>query len=409
MKKSLLFVTALSVMLCGGCQMGNNDSSTNNTSSSETPVSSSSTVDSSSSSSSSSSSVTEQLNNYQLFEHIPGENQMFDYYYNYCPTIFEEDGVRHIYYCANKLHGNVTDYVAYRSGTKDASGRWVYSEIQYVLEPTADTWDSRHVCDPSVIKGEFKYNDEDYSYLMAYLGCVTSDNTSNEVGLAVSKTPAGPWIKLGSNPFCDYELNGNAGFQWGYGQPSLVSVDKKGQVLLFYTVGDGSSTYELVERWNLSDLNNPVMVSDGSKRVLTRGLKNLNGTQDYISNADFAYDTSSGRIYMIKDDHPSPEGANVSSSSTIYYLEEDFENPDFYPGYTLFNVVGDAWNEMDKIDISNAGFTLNHNNGLVTDPYGWTLSTKSIDCVYTAANYSASFWGTLGSYRLYQYTMEITE
>lgn len=62
---------------------------------------------------------------------------------------------------------------------------------------------------------------------MAYLGCVTSDNTSNEVGLAVSKTPAGPWIKLGSNPFCDYELNGNAGFQWGYGQPSLVSVDKK--------------------------------------------------------------------------------------------------------------------------------------------------------------------------------------
>ena len=299
MKKSLLFVTALSVMLCGGCQMGNNDSSTNNTSSSETPVSSSSTVDSSSSSSSSSSSVTEQLNNYQLFEHIPGENQMFDYYYNYFPTIFEEDGVRHIYYCANKLHGNVTDYVAYRSGTKDASGRWVYSEIQYVLEPTADTWDSRHVCDPSVIKGEFKYNDEDYSYLMAYLGCVTSDNTSNEVGLAVSKTPAGPWIKLGSNPFCDYELNGNAGFQWGYGQPSLVSVDKKGQVLLFYTVGDGSSTYELVERWNLSDLNNPVMVSDGSKRVLTRGLKNLNGTQDYISNADFAYDPSSGRIYMI--------------------------------------------------------------------------------------------------------------
>ena len=129
MKKSLLFVTALSVMLCGGCQMENNDSSTNNTSSSETPVSSSSTVDSSSSSSSSSSSVTEQLNNYQLFEHIPGENQMFDYYYNYCPTIFEEDGVRHIYYCANKLHGNVTDYVAYRSGTKDASGRWVYSEM----------------------------------------------------------------------------------------------------------------------------------------------------------------------------------------------------------------------------------------------------------------------------------------
>lgn len=78
-----------------------------------------------------------------------------------------------------------------------------------------------------MIKGEFTYQEEKYSYLMAYLGCVTSDNTKNEVGLAVAKAPEGPFIKIESNPICHYELNDNKGFQWGYGQPSMVSMDKK--------------------------------------------------------------------------------------------------------------------------------------------------------------------------------------
>ncbi len=344
----------------------------------------------------------------KLFEHKVGEDEN-DYFYNYCPSAFEEDGIRHIYYCSNKEHGNVTDYIAYRRGEKDAEGKWVYSDLSYVLEPGSEGWDRRHVCDPSVIKGNFTYQNEEYHYLMAYLGCVTSDNTANEVGLALSKTPSGPFVKVGKDPFVHYEKNDNKGFQWGYGQPSLVSVDRKGEVLLFYTVGDGNSTYEAVERYDLSDLDHPNKLSE-TKRVLTRGLKNLNNTQDYISNADYAYDPKSGRFYMIKDDHPNPEWASVSSSATIYYLEEDFENPDFYPGYTLFHVVGDMWNEMDRIDVSLSGMTLNHNTGFVSDPFGWTLSNRSIDCLFTGAmNYPSSFWGTLASYRIYQYSMEITE
>lgn len=381
--KKILFISLLS-LLCVGCNMNSSSNSINSLENTKNEV-------------------------YQLFEHKENETEM-DYFYNYCPTSFEEDGVRHIYYCANKIHGNVTDYIVYRKGIKDNNGRWVYGEINYVLSPTEDTWDSRHVCDPSVIKGEFSYNNEEYSYLMAYLGCVTSDNTKNEVGLALAKKPEGPWIKINNNPICHYEENANKGFQWGYGQPSLVSVDKKSEVLLFYTVGDGQSTYTRVERWNFTSLNNPQIISDSYKRVLTRGLKNLNNTQDYISNADFAYDPTSGRMYMIKDDHPTPEGANVGSGVSIYYLEEDFENKDFYPGYTLFNVVGDMWNEMDNINVSISKFDLNHNAGFVTDPYGWTLSNKNIDCLFTVANnYPNSFWGTLGSYRIYQYTMEISE
>ena len=207
MKKRLFFIALLTLALSGCGNMNNSSNLTSSTSSSSSSTSSST---SSTSSSSSSSSTSVDLTNYQLFEHNKGEDKTMEYFYNYCPTIFEEDGVRHIYYCANKKHGNVTDYVAYRKGVKDETGRFIYSDIQYVLEPTENSWDSRHVCDPSVVKGEFTYNQENYNYLMAYLGCVTSDNTSNEVGLAVSKSPEGPWIKVGDGPFCDYELNDNS-------------------------------------------------------------------------------------------------------------------------------------------------------------------------------------------------------
>ena len=64
-----------------------------------------------------------------------------------------------------------------------------------MLSPTPETWDRTHTCDPTVIKGEFKYNGETYNYLMAYLGCVPLNCKLNETGLAVAKDYNGPWIK----------------------------------------------------------------------------------------------------------------------------------------------------------------------------------------------------------------------
>lgn len=43
--------------------------------------------------------------------------------------------------------------------------------------------------------GEFAYEGETYGYLMAFLGCARTDCQVNEVGLAVAKTPEGPWKK----------------------------------------------------------------------------------------------------------------------------------------------------------------------------------------------------------------------
>ncbi len=114
-------------------------------------------------------------------------------YYNYCPSVMElEDGSRYTYYCTNGTSGNITDYIAVRKGTPNGDGSYAWGAEKTVLAPTAGTWDSRHVCDPSVIAGEFSYNGTEYSYLMAYLGCDTDFN-NNEIGLAVANSPEGPF------------------------------------------------------------------------------------------------------------------------------------------------------------------------------------------------------------------------
>lgn len=90
-------------------------------------------------------------------------------FYNYCPTVMTEGSdTMHIWYCSNQVSGNVTDYVAYRKGTLQADGTWAFTEKELVLSPSASGWDSRHTCDPSVIKGSFAYGGTEYGYLMAY-------------------------------------------------------------------------------------------------------------------------------------------------------------------------------------------------------------------------------------------------
>ena len=66
------------------------------------------------------------------------------------------------------------DYIGYRC--YDPQNGW--SDETIVLSPSASgVWDDKHNCDPSVIKGTFEYNDTNYSYLMAYLGCTEAIST----------------------------------------------------------------------------------------------------------------------------------------------------------------------------------------------------------------------------------------
>ena len=335
-------------------------------------------------------------------------------FYNYCPTIMVEgNDTMHIWYCSNEKSGNVTDFIAYRKGKLSSDGKWSFSEKQLVLGPTSGTWDGRHVCDPSVVKGEFNYNGETYNYLMAYLGCKTSDVTSNEVGIAVAKNPEGPWVKYDANPICNYyestEFAPGENF-WGYGQPSVISVDKAGKVILFYTKGIKIGTYTYAEYWDLSDLNNPVKLN---------GAKMADGGEiGYWNNADFAYDSINKRIYVIKEDHSSSEwypnsgGVNwISGSNSIFYAPMNLD--DTYPGETLFGKHN--WSKVTTIGEAQTGFARVHNAGIMTDEYGWLVDSHKIPVVYTMSDLKTDHpdwslggqWPALHTYRLHGYVVSL--
>lgn len=349
-------------------------------------------------------------------------------FYNYCPTVIMEGRFMHIWYCSNKDSGNVTDYIAYRKGTLHDDGKWSFSEKSLVLEHGAQgEWDCRHVCDPTVVKGEFNYNNEKYGYLMAYLGCASSNVTVNEVGIAIAKSPEGPWIKPALiNPVADYykdfdlsrtDPSLNAGKPeatcWGYGQPSLLSVDKKGTVILFYSAGVTTGTFTNAEMWNFSDINNPVRLN--KLMVSNKNITNSAGGQDVINNADFAYDPQTGRLYCIKEDFPYPtqNGTNwITGSNTIFYV--DIGKTEIL-GSRLFENYQYSWTMLGKVDSGSTGFKRNHNMGIVTDAYGYLTDSMQIPVVYTMAQTSDEYpdwnkggqWPSLHTYRLHGIMIEV--
>jgi hypothetical protein len=152
-----------------------------------------------------------------------------------------------------------------------------------------------------VVKGKFLYQGEEYSYLMAYLGCTSYDSQDNKIGLAVAKNPQDTFVRIGEVPFVDFEFDGSEDiWEWGVGQPSLVNMDKEGRVMMFYTRGDRNGTRTLYSEWDLSDLSAPVQLNGGT--LSAAGLVNLNGGVDIMNNADFLYDPatnlSAGAAYL---------------------------------------------------------------------------------------------------------------
>ncbi len=316
--------------------------------------------------------------------------------YNYCPSVIqEEDGTRYIYYCANQVSYNITDYIGCRKGTPDENGVYSWSEETVVLSPTEGTWDARHTCDPSVIKGSFSYDGKQYSYLMAYLGCVTNNSQDNEIGFAVAETPVGPFKKIGTEPFVAFVRDQTTdAFQWGVGQPSLVSCDKGGKVYLFYTKGDPAATRVLYMKLDLSDLASPKILED--EEVSESGLWDLNGNWDFMNNADFAISRDGKKLYSASDAHPNPPDTPnyIAGSFRVVYASYD-------PDKKLTNIY---WRFLANIGETQTSFARNHNVCLVRDEYGYLPNYTYLTVYYTRSDTGDS---SLWSYRLYDYNIKL--
>lgn len=314
-----------------------------------------------------------------------GDNIDLTKRFNYAPSIIiEEDNGKtymHIWYCMNRLSGVIVDHIGYRKAALNEQNRWVFSEEEIALAPTPGTWDSRHVCDPSVIKGEFTYQFEVYNYMMSYLGCETEDYSNNETGLAVAKNPEGPWIKLDHlNPIVPWNRDNQSGM-WGTGMPSLLSIDKKGEVLLFYS---NSIVGVSVDHYDFSNLDQPTLYN--TKNISAQGLKNPNGTSlNYVGLADFAYDPTLKRLYMTTytptKNPPDVTLTRVNSHGAIHYIEDIDSIVDVVD--IIMNQTY-SWTLLDFVGPEDTGFPRNHNLGIVRNPYGYVYDSNSFMIVISS-------------------------
>ncbi len=340
------------------------------------------------------------------FESILFGSDMSDSkYYNYCPAILrettDEGEVMHFWYCTNRDDGVMMDYIGYRKGVKQENGKWLFGDEKIVLSPTEGTWDARHTCDPAVVKGSFKFQNRQYSYLMAYLGCVTDDYQKNETGIAVANSPEGPWVKVNTiNPIVpwyddgDYEteeqkyqdMKGTSSIYWGTGMPALVSIDRSGEVLMFYQStlrGTG------IRRYDFSDLDNPELKEDFTVSISSRGIVNSVGQTCRIGIPDFAYDSESKRFYVCgvtnEKNPPDQTLTRVNSHSMVAYLE-NIENMSQL--CTLLQSGDYTWKMAGYVGPNDTGFERNHNPGIVRDAYGYLPDTSEIRVVVSTGHNS---------------------
>ena len=353
-----------------------------------------------------------------LFGESPEDTKM----YNYCPAVIvdkDEDGndVMHVWYCTNKDSGVIVDHIGYRTGVKQANGKWIFSDEKIVLSPTEGTWDAAHTCDPAVIKGEFKYHGKTYSYLMAFLGCTSLDYQKNETGIAVAESIDGPWVKIDEvNPIVpwyddgDIEVEeakyqsykGTTSIYWGTGMPSLLSVDGKGEVIMFYQStlrGTG------IRRIDLSDVANPIVKYTVS--ISSGGILNSQNVACRIGIPDFSYDRESGRLYVVSvTNERNPADVTltrVNSHSMVAYID----------GLSSMEAVAETlkngsyrWNMVGYVGPSQTGWERNHNPALVRGEYGELPSSDKVDVIVSTGHNS---WPNenIFTYRLFGWSFEI--
>lgn len=335
-------------------------------------------------------------------------------FYNYASSVMVDGDDVHIWYCSNPSSGASGDHIFYRKGTI-YEGKRYWGEKTLVLSPgEAGEWDGANVCDPSVIKGEFRYKQTDYAYLMAYLGCKTYGNYENSFGFAVANKPEGPWIKVTTpeiSPVYDfYSLYPGGGDNmqlWGTGQPSLVSSDKKGKVLVFYTKHFDPDWGEMAERWDLSDLDTPSR--EFSVKLEADGLTQRNSSQtDYITNADFAYDPDRNVLFTGTDVHPfGPDYPNnIPTVARVAYAHMTSEAAGVVGGSLKSGLY---WNDIEQLSEDKTGNKRHSNLSFVRDPYGWT-SGNAIDVIYASSDVKEEEdWALIYTWRLYGYTVNLNK
>ena len=299
--------------------------------------------------------------------------------YSYCPSALKQaDGTVHLYFCGNPENLIMVDNIFHIKINPDGT----QTAAKSVLQPgVPGSWDDHHTCDPSVIEGNFTWKNTTYKYAMFFLSNMYGVYY-NEIGVAFNNDlDTDSWVKYPQqivkktwSSEGDQEIGGG-GKSWGVGQPSVVSLDGKGKLLLTYTVGDIGGTRIV---WTEADFSNMDTYSISTPQTIVQtGLKAIdNQSRDYTCNSEFAIDKDADKIVMIRPVQPMPNDyPNYLNSS----LEIDYMN------LSDFTNQRGNWTPIYRITPDDTGYPRNHNATLLRDNFGHLQDWEEPEFYFTVS------------------------
>ena len=256
------------------------------------------------------------------------------------------------------------------------------TRVKSVLQPGASgSWDDHHTCDPSVIAGDFTWNNVTYKYAMFFLSN-RHGVYYNEIGIAFSnELDADSWVKFPEQivkktwPSPGDQSVGEFGKSWGVGQPSVISLDEKGKVLLTYTVGDIGGTRVVWSEADFSNMNS--FTISPPQTIVHNGLKAIdNQSPDYTCNSEFAINLEADKIVMIRPVQPHP---NDYPSYLNTSLEIDYMN------FSDFLNQKGSWTPLCRLTPADTSYPRNHNAALSRDNFGHIQEWEAPTFYYTVS------------------------
>ncbi len=167
-----------------------------------------------------------------------------------CTYLYNDDGTVDAYFACVGLNTGEWDWIAYRH-SPDGGVTWEDEKI--VLTPTQGSMDFYSNCDPGVVY----FNGY---YYLGYTSTLNSIGTCNNLFVARSKNPDGPFEKWNGSGWGGYEPQPIVYYdenyeQWGIGEPSFVELN--GTLYLYYTHTGAAGDYTMVATADATDENWP--------------------------------------------------------------------------------------------------------------------------------------------------------
>lgn len=320
-------------------------------------------------------------------------------YTNENPSAFQEGATRWLYYTRNTGKYESSTEIAVRKGSYKG-GAWTYGDYTVCVTPSESGWDSAHVFGADVVKGNFAYNGTTYSYLMAYSGnSSTKDLKNASIGLAVSQTPDGEWIKVGTQPLVafdstEWDSTGLLSYT-GDIEPSLVSYDGESKLWLFYEESEVFKSNYVLEI-DAADLGNVRL--GGRKVVETSGVSDLGISNPLLYGADIVWDKDAGELIAVRETTVTvttdPKIADElqilkSSDDVLYEIKQDWtgreESVEKWWSAIGSKIDGDSTAVWDE---NKTGYSRLFSPCIVSDPYGRLLEYGSLDILFSSKGVS---------------------